>query len=694
MRWLFILFMPFSVRHGVNLWILLAKPSLVTSFASQIESRPRQPQFLSGYQWTRTRTRTRTKTSTQQFDLYPTSSRDDEILDERTNDETFTQSLSVDSSEQQGMRIRPLHQNWWPLTTVNSLSKTKPNQLQVMGKPLVAYHKSSSLRKGECEWIVLDDRCSHRFAPLSEGRLVKLPNGDCNLQCAYHGWEFNEQGQCVKIPQQQQQQGTTTASNCRTAVGRYPTQIKAGILWAWTDPESIDSLAKHAPIPISPILQEFIDFYGQDSCYMRDLPYGYEILGENLLDVSHLPFSHHGVGALRRNLGGELPMQFMSQKERQDFVKWEYDYQKQQQARDNSNPNDEKVDEEWKVVVVPTLQARILDAGQHDPIFRGFQKYSGRKVDDTWECTAAFYEPNHIRYRRLRGGRAPAHQELFLCPVAPGKSRVFLFNARASIAPSTIQKLQQQKDEHQQGEEQQDLPLPPPSPQQQTFIQRLRLPMHFFNTWKSRMRSAIIAKLFDPRSVFSHMIYHEIFDGDGVFLHKQGHRMAQADLTFRNYSTPVSCDILVNGFRRYLEQAVQVTEKVCGNSQYSQIVLGNTAGAYEDADITPRSALLDRYYSHTVHCPICQRGLRQWRTLADIARTLTICFQGSAGATTALTLLLATSRQAHLAIKPTHAGTLSILTWILSWVMLRAHAKCNIMAQRFIFKDYVHADKS
>lgn len=34
-------------------------------------------------------------------------------------------------------------------------------------------------------------------------------------------------------------------------------------------------------------------FVWQD--YYRELPYGWEVLAENLMDPSHLPFAHHGV---------------------------------------------------------------------------------------------------------------------------------------------------------------------------------------------------------------------------------------------------------------------------------------------------------------------------------------------------------------------------------------------------------------
>jgi len=367
-------------------------------------------------------------------------------------------------------RFTPLHQNWWPLATVNSLSASRPNALHVFGKSLVAFvSRPKGDDDGESDWVVMNDRCSHRFAPLSEGRIVtakdeqvdgcpRRSTSSCkHIQCAYHGWEFNASGSCVKLPQKPS--AVLERSSKIHPITSYPTQVRVGILWIWTDPESYSRLGVNRTLPVSPVLDEFIDFYGPDSCYMRDSPYGMEFLGENLLDLSHLPFSHHGSGALRRELGGELPMKMIGQTEREELAK----------AANGSSS---------KECIVPTLQARILEAGQHDPIFRAFQKYSNLKPDDTWECMVSFFEPNHIRYERLRGGRAPAHQELFLCPIGPGKSRVFLFNARASIAPSSKQQ-----------------PL-------YTSFASLFQP----NAWKPRLRSLLVSYFFDPRRVSSHMV--------------------------------------------------------------------------------------------------------------------------------------------------------------------------------------------
>src|SRR6185369_2986965 len=45
------------------------------------------------------------------------------------------------------------------------------------------------------EIVALEDRCCHRFAPLSMGRL----EGD-ELRCMYHGLKFASDGRCTEIP--------------------------------------------------------------------------------------------------------------------------------------------------------------------------------------------------------------------------------------------------------------------------------------------------------------------------------------------------------------------------------------------------------------------------------------------------------------------------------------------------------------
>ena len=44
--------------------------------------------------------------------------------------------------------------------------------------------------------FALKDNCPHRGVPLSLGHV--LDNG--NIQCCYHGWEFDAEGTCKNIP--------------------------------------------------------------------------------------------------------------------------------------------------------------------------------------------------------------------------------------------------------------------------------------------------------------------------------------------------------------------------------------------------------------------------------------------------------------------------------------------------------------
>ncbi|KAG1347588.1 Protochlorophyllide-dependent translocon component 52, chloroplastic [Cocos nucifera] len=82
--------------------------------------------------------------------------------------------------------------NWYPLAPVCDLDKRAPNAKTVMGLDVVIWWD-----RQEGRWQVFDDRCPHRLAPLSEGRVD--PWG--RLQCVYHGWCFDGAGSCKYIPQ-------------------------------------------------------------------------------------------------------------------------------------------------------------------------------------------------------------------------------------------------------------------------------------------------------------------------------------------------------------------------------------------------------------------------------------------------------------------------------------------------------------
>ena len=120
----------------------------------------------------------------------------------------------------------------------------------------------------------LQDRCPHRGAPLSRGRL----EGDA-VRCMYHGLKFERDGACSQVP-----------GNARippaACVRAFPVVERNKWLWIWMgEPAAADP----ALIP---------DTFWLDSPAWRYQPdyihYGVNhlLIADNLLDFSHLPFLH------------------------------------------------------------------------------------------------------------------------------------------------------------------------------------------------------------------------------------------------------------------------------------------------------------------------------------------------------------------------------------------------------------------
>jgi pheophorbide a oxygenase len=577
---------------------------------------------------------------------------------------------------------RPLTEHWWPVATIASLDPTRPNALQVLGRKIVAYYNAKA-----SSWVVLDDRCRHRFAPLSEGRLViDDTTATTRLQCAYHGWQFDPCGACACIPQLQspfpaaaasddQQRtttaaamaatkttatkGATTAAATTTAAGlsvrAYPVQVRVGLLWVWTgDHDPAGTAMATTALPISALLQRFVDFYGNDACFMRDLPYGMELLGENLLDLSHLPFSHHSVGKLKRELGQELQLKRVSVP---------------RQPADGSRP---------------LYQAEVQNAGEQDPIFAGLHDPAANRRE--WQSHISFYHPCHVRYERNRGGSRQAnHVELFMCPLAAGRSRVFVYNIYEFILPA----LTATSTGH-------DKANNTSSSLGQVILRSLSP-----KVWLARWRMMQLRKLFRPSRLGSHMLNHRIFDGDGIFLHKQGNRMSANHLTYRDYTTPSSSDILINAYRRYLDKAAVRSDPVSAQS------VGGGSGGDFYADTAPRSVLLDRYFSHTVHCPTCRTAFRRGQDTKQRLATLRTAVTGATGAAVlSLCLAAAVAASWRRVIGTTPRAAVAVATTptvivlfvaalsgvIFSYLLGRWEKRTEQYVHKFVFEDYVHAE--
>jgi len=160
-----------------------------------------------------------------------------------------------------------LKEAWYVAAWASEL-QARPVGRMITGEPVVLYRTAAG------RVAALEDRCCHRHYPLSKGRI----DGEI-LQCGYHGFRFDTTGCCVAVPSQR-----AVPESAR--VRSYPVVERHALVWIWMgDPRSAD------PARIA-------DFSWLDSpawkwkgtCY--PVKAGYELIVENLLDLTHITFVH------------------------------------------------------------------------------------------------------------------------------------------------------------------------------------------------------------------------------------------------------------------------------------------------------------------------------------------------------------------------------------------------------------------
>ena len=144
----------------------------------------------------------------------------------------------------------------------NKLART------ILEKPVVIYRGESG------RYVALDDRCCHRGAPLSMGRI----EGDC-IRCMYHGMKFDENGSCVQIPGQDRIPKTMK-------VRCYPVEERNHLVWIWMgDPALADPnlIVDYEPLG-DPAWRGLPAYLHYDANWL--------LIVDNLSDFAHLAFVH------------------------------------------------------------------------------------------------------------------------------------------------------------------------------------------------------------------------------------------------------------------------------------------------------------------------------------------------------------------------------------------------------------------
>jgi len=157
---------------------------------------------------------------------------------------------------------------WYVAGWSHELEAGKVVARTIINDPLAFYRKQDGTA------VVFEDRCCHRFAPLSKGRVEQD-----DLRCMYHGLKFAPDGRCVEIPGQ-------SLIPQSAAVRRYPAVESGSWLWVWMGDAA---LADPALVPASIALDD--PGYRLKASQM-DYAADYQLIDDNLLDLSHLSYAH------------------------------------------------------------------------------------------------------------------------------------------------------------------------------------------------------------------------------------------------------------------------------------------------------------------------------------------------------------------------------------------------------------------
>jgi phenylpropionate dioxygenase-like ring-hydroxylating dioxygenase large terminal subunit len=161
---------------------------------------------------------------------------------------------------------QPLLRRFWYPVIPECLLKSGPKPFTLLGRELVLWVGADG------KAVAMDDRCPHRHARLSKGWIL-----DGQLQCGYHGWTFDGEGRCTRIPQKDDD------DPAGISVPRYRTAQRYGYVWVTLE----EPLAELPEVEedADPGFRRIYEFYEPWKCS------GLRLM-ENSFDNAHFSFVH------------------------------------------------------------------------------------------------------------------------------------------------------------------------------------------------------------------------------------------------------------------------------------------------------------------------------------------------------------------------------------------------------------------
>ena len=152
-------------------------------------------------------------------------------------------------------------------------------------------HNIVTFRSTNGSVVALDDRCPHKYLPLSKGQLIKD-----QIVCGYHGLTFDGSGYCTRVPGQ-----SSIPSSAK--VHAYPIDERHGIVWIW-----MGEIKKANKSEIFDLPQFNDPKWHPHQGGSLHLKCNYLSVAENLVDPAHVSWVHPTT--LGSSASEDIPVQF------------------------------------------------------------------------------------------------------------------------------------------------------------------------------------------------------------------------------------------------------------------------------------------------------------------------------------------------------------------------------------------------
>jgi len=267
--------------------------------------------------------------------------------------------------------------NFWYAAGRSADVGDTPVKRRMLGQDFVLFRDASGAV--HC----LADTCIHRGASLGNGKV----KGDC-IQCPYHGWQFDADGVCRRIPSL----GSQAKIPGRARVDAYPTVEKYGLIFAF-----LGDLPDAERCPILPIPE-----YGEDgplpgwtaTIQPFQWDFDYQRSMENGIDAAHNEYVHdtHGFSGNRADY-------------KLDTDAWRW------------------IEDEWQTGFFSSIMAPPLPD-------KKMREASGRETNAVIESGTGHYGVSMLWTYIYPTPAIKIHQYLFETPIDTTRTSLYLVNLR------------------------------------------------------------------------------------------------------------------------------------------------------------------------------------------------------------------------------------------------------------------------